>query len=54
MQVSGKKVPFNCGRKLSTGLTTLTSRDKYPDFPRDRCALNVCTIFFQVAFFYSP
>ncbi|MHA2896314.1 phosphatidylinositol-specific phospholipase C domain-containing protein, partial [Bacillus cereus] len=33
--------------RLWTGLTTLTSRHKYPDFPRINCLGKLCSIYFE-------
>jgi len=44
---SGHITPGTAAHRLSTGLTTLTSRGKYPDFPLTDCFLKVCTISFE-------
>jgi len=44
---SGHSNPATGAPRLSTGLTTLTNPNTYPDFPRTACALGICTISFE-------
>ena len=43
---SGKSDPRTGANQLLTGFTTLTSKDKYPDFPRVGCLAGLCSIAF--------
>ncbi|MBL8298904.1 MAG: phosphatidylinositol-specific phospholipase C domain-containing protein [Rhodanobacteraceae bacterium] len=44
---SGHSSPGTGASRLLTGLTTLTSPNKYPDFPRIDCFLGTCSIAFE-------
>ncbi len=44
---SGHSSPGTGAPRLLTGLTTLTTPNKYPDFPRVGCALGICSIAFE-------
>lgn len=44
---SGKASPGTGASQLLTGLTTLTSKAKYPDFPRVGCLKSLCSIAFM-------
>jgi 1-phosphatidylinositol phosphodiesterase len=43
---SGKSSPGNSAPLLWTALTTLFNPNTYPDFPRERCFLGICSIDF--------
>jgi 1-phosphatidylinositol phosphodiesterase len=44
---SGHSSPTTGAPRLLTGLTTITSSNKYPDFPRIDCFLGACSIAFE-------
>lgn len=44
---SGRSSPGTGASRLLTGLTTLTSPNKYPDFPRIDCFAGICSIAFE-------
>lgn len=44
---SGHSSPGTSAPRLWTGLTTITSNGKYPDFPRLDCFLGECSLYFE-------
>ncbi|HSX62283.1 MAG TPA: phosphatidylinositol-specific phospholipase C domain-containing protein [Tahibacter sp.] len=44
---SGHSSPGTSAPRLWTGLTTITSPNKYPDFPRLDCLFGECSIYFE-------